>query len=101
QRRLPGDAGDAGAVVADGADDARHVGAVAVVVQRVVGVGDEVPADEVVGVRGVAVLGVAGVGPTAQAGVVPLRVLDHRLEDVAGVDAAVLVGVPDSALPLV
>ena len=46
--RVPVDARDADPIVADGADDPRGVRAVAVVIERVVGVGDEVPADQVV-----------------------------------------------------
>src|SRR5579871_2763477 len=75
---LPQDAGDAEVVVADGPEDAGRVAAVAVVVQGPVVVGDEVPADEVIGVGGVAVLRVAGIGPAAHAGVVALGVQDHR-----------------------
>ncbi len=49
-RHLPGDAGDADAVVADGADDSRHVRAVAeTVLGRVVHV-DEIPASHVIDV---------------------------------------------------
>ena len=98
-RRGPVDADDAHAVVAHGADGAGRVGAVAVVVERVVRVVDEVPADQVVDVRGVAVLGDA-VGPAAQAGVVAVGVLLHRREDVGGVDAAVAVDVGDLARAL-
>ena len=53
-----------GGVVADGRDLAGGERAVAVPIDRVVGAGDEVPADQVVGRRGVAVLGRA-VGPAA------------------------------------
>src|SRR5262249_10389010 len=68
----------------------RDVGAVVIVVEGVVVAGVAVPADEVVGVGGVAVQRVAGEGPAALPGVAPLGVTDHRLEDVAGVDVAVV-----------
>ena len=47
-RNLPVDTRDAGAIVADGADRAGHVGAVRVVIEHIGGVGGEVPAIDVV-----------------------------------------------------
>ena len=47
-RHLPVDPCDAGAIVADRADRAGHMGAVRVVVEHVGGVGGEVPAEDVV-----------------------------------------------------
>ena len=74
ERDVPIDAGHAVAVVPLRREDAGHVRAVAVVVERVVVVGDEVPAEEVVGVGRVAVLRAAAV-PAA---------LRQRPEQVAG-----------------
>src|SRR5262249_55899518 len=84
---VPIDAGHTLAVVAGGAKDARDIGAVAVVVQGVIGAADKVPAEQVVAVSGVAVLG-AAVHPTALAG---------GAVQVAGVDTAIAVVVPDEA----
>src|SRR5262249_46185302 len=101
QRRFPVNAGYADAVVADGRDGARDVGAVAVVVKGVVGVVDEVPADEVVGMGRVAVLSVAGKGPAALPRVVAVGVQDHRGQNVGRIDAAIAIYVRDFARPLI
>src|SRR5262249_36774021 len=79
QRDAPVDAGDANTVVAGGPDDAGDVGAVVVVVEGVVVVVDEVPADEVVLVAVVVVI-----DPIDPAGV---------SEEVAGIDVAIVVEV--------
>ncbi len=71
------------------------------VVERVVGVVDEVPADQVVGMRGVAILSVVRVGPTAETRVGAVGIENHRGEDVAGIDHAVAVDVGDLPRPLV
>src|SRR5262249_44576438 len=93
QLHFPVHAGDADAVVALGPDDAGDVGAVVVVVRGVVVVLDEVPADDVVDVA-IAVL-VGARRPAA--GAVGLV----RKEEVASVDAAVVVEVGDLAHALV
>src|SRR5262249_39937579 len=66
-------------------DGPRRVRAVVVVVQRPLGVIDEIPTDVVVGMGGVAVLGVAGEGPATGAQIVAVAVAVHIGQDVVGV----------------
>src|SRR5262249_19779793 len=105
QRHLPVDADDAGAVVSRRADGAGDVGAVAVVVEGVVVVVDEVPADQVVLVA-VAVLidavgparvgqQVAGIDVTIAVQVAGLAGVGGHVEVAEGLDA-VAVGVHDA-----
>src|SRR5262249_33198739 len=99
QLDVPGEAGDALGVVPRRADDAGDTGAVAGVVPGGVGAGGGVPADARTG-PGVPVGG-RPVGPAALTRVVACGVLDHRRQDVAGVDSAVVVEIGDLAGALV
>src|SRR5262249_41596793 len=81
---------DADGVVAHRGDDARDVRAVAVVVEGVVRIVDEIPPNEIVNIL-VAIVG-NPIGPAA---------LANRLEDISSGDAAIAVEVGDLARPLV
>src|SRR5439155_4219978 len=90
QLNLPVQTGNTHAVVAHRADDPGDMAAVAVVVERIVGVGDEIPSNEVVDIL-VSVVRDA-VGPAA---------LADGLEEVGGGDAAVAVQIGDLARSVV